>query len=295
MTPSDILAHPAQILTHAQRTAYFTNGFVAAEGLIPETWLASLTACSDRLVDASRAIDRSDETYDIGPSRSATAPHVRRIKALVDRDPIFWEFASQSPLVDIAADLVGPDVRFHSAKLNFKSPGAGEIVRWHQDIPAWPHTNYSPVTLGIHLGDVSTEQGPLVCIPGSHDGPLFVHRDDDGQWTGSIRRDDLATVGLDSGVALPGPAGTVVAINCRTVHGSLANATDRVRPIALFVYSSADALACTPAPSPTSRTGEIVRGRMPHFAHMDPRPFPIPPDWQKTGYGSIYTAQQPGD
>ena len=82
-------------------------------------------------------------------------------RALVDRHPDFWRFAAELVLADIAADLVGPDVKFHSSKLNYKWPGAGEIVKWHQDIPAWPHTNYSPVTLGVYLGDVASEAGPL--------------------------------------------------------------------------------------------------------------------------------------
>ncbi len=88
-----------------------------------------------------------------------------------------------------------------------------------------------------------------------------------------------------------GPAGTVVAINCRTAHASRANGTDRVRPVALFVYSSADAFAWMPAPTPTRHTGEIVRGKPAEMAHLDPTPCPVPPDWSRDGYGSIFTAQ----
>ena len=116
---------------------------------------------------------------------------MRRLRALVDRHPDFWGFASDSPLADIAADLVGPDVKFHSSKLNYKWPGSGEIVKWHQDIPAWPHTNYSPVTLGVYLCDVPPEQGPLTCVAGSHQGPIFEHSDAGGAWTGAIRDSDM--------------------------------------------------------------------------------------------------------
>jgi hypothetical protein len=42
--------------------------------------------------------------------------------------------------VDLVADLLGPDLRFHSSKLNFKWSAGGDAVRWHQDIQAWPHT-----------------------------------------------------------------------------------------------------------------------------------------------------------
>ena len=132
---------------------------------------------------------------------------MRRLRALVDRHPDFWRFASESVLADIAADLVGPDVKFHSGKLNYKWPGSGEVVDWHQDIPAWPHTNYSPVTLGVYLDDVPTERGPLTCVPGSHEGPIFVHRDDAGKWTGSVRARDMTTVDQSRAEDLTGRGG----------------------------------------------------------------------------------------
>lgn len=291
MTPEDILAHSPRVLTGAQRERYFNNGFLAADGLIPDAWLRRLAELSDQFIEKSRSAAAANAEFDLGPGHGPERPHVRRLRALVDRHPDFWGFAAESVLADIAADLVGPDVKFHSSKLNYKWPGAGEIVKWHQDIPAWPHTNYSPVTLGVYLCDVPAEQGPLTCVGGSHRGPIFVHRDDGGAWTGSIRDADMATVDLGRAADLTGPAGTVIAINCRAVHSSRANLTGTVRPVALFVYSSADAFAWMPAPTPTSHTGAIVRGRPAQFAHLDPTPCPVPPDWSRQGYGSIFTAQ----
>lgn len=292
MTPDVILAHPARVLSDSQRRAYFETGYLAAGDVIPRDWLSRLVERSADFVERSRKQTASDEAFDLGPNHRADRPHVRRLRALVDRHPDFWRFASESPLADIAADLVGPDVKFHSSKLNYKWPGGGEIVKWHQDIPAWPHTNYSPVTLGVYLDDVPAAQGPLTCVPGSHRGPIFVHRDASGAWTGSVSDNDMATVDTASAEDLTGPAGSVVAINCRTLHASRANTTDRVRPVALFVYSSADAFAWMPPPTPTSHTGEIVRGNPATFAHLDPTPCPVPPDWSRQGYGSIFTAQK---
>ena len=292
MTPEDILAHRPRVLSPAQRRSYFDTGFLAAPGLIPKDWLDRLVALSDAFIEESRGVPGSNDAFDLGPQHSPAWPHLRRLRALVDRHPDFWGFASESVFADIAADLVGPDVKFHSSKLNYKWPGPGEIVKWHQDIPAWPHTNYSPVTLGVYLCDVPAEQGPLTCIPGSHKGPIFVHRDAAGAWTGSVSDPDMATVDQRQAQDLTGPAGTVIAINCRTLHASRANGTDWVRPVALFVYSAADAFAWMPAPTPTRHTGAIVRGEPARVAHLDPTPCPVPPDWSRQGYGSIFTAQQ---
>ena len=295
MTPEQVLSHKPIVLDQIQRENYFRDGFLTAGGLIPGEWLKRQRELSAEFLEASKTRSESNEEFDLGSKHSPARPHVRRLRALVDRHPDFWRFASDSLSADIAADLVGPDVKFHGSKLNYKWPGTGEIVDWHQDIPAWPHTNYSPVTLGIYLEDVSEEQGPLTCVPGSRTGPIFVHRDDAGKWTGSVRTRDMKTIDRPKAQDLTGPAGTVIVINCWTLHASLANLTDRVRPLPLFVYSSADAFPWTAAPTPTKRTGDIVRGQPAALAQLDPTPCPVPPDWSRVGYGSIFAVQRVGE
>ena len=291
MTPEDIINHPPIILSKEERKRYFSEGYTSAPAITPPELLKKIKQISVDFLEKSRVLTTSNEFFDLGPNHSSQTPHVRRLRRPVDAHPFFWELATSDFLTGIAADLVGPDVKFHSAKLNYKWPGGGEIVKWHQDIPAWPHTNYSPVTIGIYLDDVTTKTGPLACVPGSHNGKIFSHYDLNENWTGSIRPDEENEAGVAGAINLTGPAGTVIAINCRTVHGSSSNLTDETRPLLLFVYSSADAFPWTAAPTPTSKTGEIVRGISAKFPHIDPRPCPVPPDWARLGYGSIFTAQ----
>ena len=291
MTPEDIINHPSIILSQEERKRYFSEGYTSSPAITPPELLQKIQQISVDFLEKSRELKTSNEFFDLGPNHSSQTPHVRRLRRPVDAHPFFWELATSDFLTGIAADLVGPDVKFHSAKLNYKWPGGGEIVKWHQDIPAWPHTNYSPVTIGIYLDDVTTKTGPLACVPGSHNGKIFSHYDLNENWTGSIRPDEENEAGVADAVNLTGPAGTVIAINCRTVHGSSSNLTDETRPLLLFVYSSADAFPWTAAPTPTSKTGEIVRGISAKFPHIDPRPCPVPPDWARLGYGSIFTAQ----
>ncbi len=292
MTPTEILSYPANALDEAQRRKYFERGFLTIPNAIPMEWVKRLRELSDEFLDASRRFDASDDVFDLGPNHTTSTPHVRRLKALVDRHPEFWAFASRSSLTDIAADLLGPNVKFHSSKLNYKWPGSGEVVQWHQDITAWPHTNYSLVTLGVHLDEVTYDEGPLSCVPGSQEGPLYVHRDNQGRWTGSIAEADLAGAGLERAEDMLGGPGTVIAINCRVLHASRANLTKRVRALPLFVFASADAFAWMPPPSPTRKTGQIVRGTPAKVAHLDPRPCPVPPNWAEEGYSSISAAQK---
>jgi hypothetical protein len=46
------------------------------------------------------------------------------------------------------------------------------------------------------------------------------------------------------------------------------------------------------ASSTTLHTGDIVSAQQAQLAHLDPRPCPVPPNWQGDGYGSIFSAQK---
>jgi ectoine hydroxylase len=290
MQIEDILKSSTQVISEAERQFYFDKGYLCLPSFVNAAEVDELRAVTAELVESSRGIGSSNDRFDLGANHCAQMPEVRRIRAAVDQHPRYWQCAADSAITDLAADLVGPDVKFHSAKLNFKAARGGDEVKWHQDIQAWPHTNYSPVTIGIYLEDVSADQGPLQAIPGSHNGPLFDQFNDD-VWTGHIAERDVSQIDLRTAADMPGPAGTVVVVNCRTVHGSRPNLGAKDRPLLLFVYSAADAFTYTAAPTPTSHTGEIVRGQLARWAHHDPRPCRIPPDWAKTGYGSIFSAQ----
>ena len=40
-----------------------------------------------------------------------------------------------------------------------------EKIAWHQDIQFWPHTNYTPLTIGVYLSDVTEDMGPMKVVP----------------------------------------------------------------------------------------------------------------------------------
>jgi len=98
-------------------------------------------------------------------------------------------------------------------------------------------------------------------------------------------------VDLSKAVYLAGPAGSITIHNCRTVHGSKPNRSDQGRPLLLNVYSSGDAFPYTVNPLKSRYDGAMVRGERPRYAHIDPRPCEVPPDWSG-GYTSIFAIQQ---
>ena len=291
MTPDQILSHPPRVLTQRQRESYFENGYVLAEEVVPANLLERVRVVTAEMVERSRALAKSDAVFDLEPGHTVDKPRLRRLTSPVEHHPAYWELASRSLLADLAADLVGPDVKFHHSKLNFKWAEGGEEVKWHQDITYWPHTNYSPLTMGVYLYDCGPEQGPLAVLPGTHEGPLHDQYNEGGQWVGCLSDADAARLPVETAEYLTGPAGSVTVHNCRVVHGSKPNLSDLGRPLLLNVYSSADAFPYTANPLPSRYGGAIVRGQAARWAHHDPRPCLVPPDWSG-GYTSLFALQQ---
>ena len=294
MTPEDILSTPAKILTAQQREFYFENGYILLERIIPDEVVENLRTVTEAMVDRSREISESNEIWDLDKGHSAEKPRLRRLSSPNDHDAVYWDYASKSILPDVISDLVGPDVKFHHSKLNFKWSGGGDEVKWHQDISFWPHTNYSPCTAGTYIYDCGMEQGPLAVMPGSHNDDLYNQYNDAGEWTGCLRHADAAKLDMDKAVFLDGPAGSVTIHNCRTLHYSAQNNSDTPRPLLLNVYSAADAFSYTHNPLYSKYDKAIVRGRPARWASHDPRPCLLPPDWSG-GYTSIFALQQEED
>jgi ectoine hydroxylase-related dioxygenase (phytanoyl-CoA dioxygenase family) len=292
MKPQDVLKHPATVLSEAQRRSFFADGFLVLADYVPAPWLSRLRQATAELLDRSRTVSQSDSIYVLEEGHSADNPRLHRVSSPQDQHPTFWEFMTDSLMTDLAADIVGPDVKFHHAKLNVKSGRGSQGFGWHQDIPAWPHTDYSPVTIGIYIDGCTPEQGPLTVAAGSHEGPLFSMYDDSGNFVVRIRDKELGWLKDDMIRSITGGPGTTLLLNCRAVHGSAPNKSSAARPLLLPVYSSADSFAYTPAPIPSPHQGDVVRGRPARFASFDRRPVEMPPDW-RGGYKPVWMHKKP--
>jgi ectoine hydroxylase-related dioxygenase (phytanoyl-CoA dioxygenase family) len=292
MTPEQVLAIPPKVLTQAQRESYFREGYLYLERAISDEWIARLRAATEELVERSRKVTQSDAIFDLEPKHRPDAPRLRRVSNPVEQHPVFWDYCLKSVLPDIVADLVGPDVKFHHSKLNFKWAQGGEEVKWHYDISFWPHTNYSPLTVGTYLYDCGMEQGPLAVLPKSHLlDPMLSQYDGKGNWTGCLSAADVARLDTSRTVYLTGPAGSLTIHNCRTLHSSPKNESDLGRPLLLNTMTSADAFPYTVNPIKPKHDQFMLRGKRALFAHHDPQPCLVPPDWSK-GYTSIFALQQ---
>lgn len=285
------------MLTEDQVSQYHERGYLLLESAVDEQWLARLQAASDEFVDESRTLTRSTKKLDVEPGHQADNPRLRRLTNPVDNHPTFAEFALQGPAANLALDLLGSPARYHHSKLNYKWADGGAAVEWHQDIQYWPHTDFTPLTIGVYLNDVDDEMGPMGIVPGSHTGELFdLYADDATTWTGSINERDLARVELASIEYLRGPAGSMTVHNCCCVHGSLPNNSDRVRPLLLQTYSARDSFPLlgvgTNGATGTTSGLLIGEGGPPRTLTVNGRTMPAAPNWSRGGYTTIFDVQQ---
>lgn len=292
MTPEQVLAIPPRVLTQSQREFYLREGYLLLEKIIGDEWLRKLRAATEEMVERSRKVTQSDRIFDLEPAHRPEAPRLRRVSNPVEHHPVFWDYVTRSPLGDIVADLVGPNVKFHHSKLNYKWAQGGEEVKWHYDISFWPHTNYSPLTVGTYLYDCGMDNGPLGVLPRSHElDPMLSQYDNGGNWTGCLSDEDVTKLDVARTVYLTGPAGSLTVHNCRTLHSSPRNMSDTGRPLLLNTLTSADAFPYTVNPLRPKHDQTIIRGERAAWAHHDPRPCLLPPDWSG-GYTSIFALQQ---
>jgi ectoine hydroxylase len=279
-------------LSEVQVRDYEEQGFLGLDSFVDGEWLSKLQEVTQRMIEESRGVSETNDKFDIEPDHTTDNPRLRRLMMPQDQDPVYTDFVLNGPIVDIAEDLLGPDIKFHHGKLNFKWSGGGAEIKWHQDIPFWPHTAYNVLTIGVALDDIDDQMGPMGVLPGSHKGPIFDHYDRDNNWCGYIDDADVAKIDIDKTHYLKGPTGSVTVHHCRSVHGSMPNNhPTRARPFLLFAYSAANCLPLMPYNQQSQYNGAIVRGQHPDYPAFEGEPCKLPPLRSKSTR-SIFQAQQ---
>ena len=174
-----------------------------------------------------------------------------------------------------------------------KAPGYGAAVEWHQDWAFYPHTNSDLCAVGVMMDDCGIENGPLLCIPESHKGPVHDHHAD-GAFCGAI---DPVASGIDFGkaVACTGTAGSISIHHVLTIHGSAVNTSAKPRRLLLYQYAAADAWPLVADAQPKdweAWNGRILCGESdPVVPRMEAVPVRLPlPGPRFTG--SIYETQR---
>ena len=275
---------------------YSRDGYLVVEKLLPDDLVAELRQTTRTFVDAIAKGTLEGERLDW----FAGADGVRQLRRIVDPEKVHATYdrvMRHEPLLDIVQTLLGGTVRFDHGKLNFKPPSGGAAVEWHQDWAFYPQTNDDMLAVGVMIEDCTLENGPLMVVPGSHNGPVYDHHND-GHFVGGIHSRLLDDI-LPKAVTLTAPAGSISIHHVRTLHGSTANRSALNRPLLLFNYVAVDAFPVFHKYDWEEFNSRILRGEptpVPRLADVPirvPEPTPKPKDGYVTG--SLFELQQEMD
>ncbi len=282
-----------EVLTQAQIDEYNEIGAIVVPDRLDKDDLAAIHSEIDRFMQEARELDASNDRLDLEDSHTRDDPRIRRIKLPHTTSDIVNKLMYSDKILAPARDLIGPNLRLHTTKLNMKSAGFGAAVEWHQDFAFYPHTNDDVLAIGVMLDDMAEENGPLMVFPGSHKGPVLDHHVN-GVFAGAI---DLARDGLDikDGLTLTGSAGSVSIHHGHVVHGSALNTSTRDRRILFFEMMAADAFPVLGAMTSFSSLEEYDTRMLCGEATKAPRLKDVPmriPLPQPENRGSIYEVQK---
>jgi hypothetical protein len=80
----------------------------------------------------------------------------------------FLDLAMHPPIVDLVAQVLGPDIILWGCHVFCKPAGEGFETPWHQDGHYWPIRPLATCTVWVALEPSTRENGCLRVIPGSH-------------------------------------------------------------------------------------------------------------------------------
>jgi len=276
------------MITDSDVEFYREHGYIVVPDVLDAATVTSLRPELARVLKGARDVTSHTDVYDLEPGHRPDDPRVRRVKTPHKFFPSFQRLYRHPRLVEIVTTLLGPAVRLHGSKINLKAPHYGSPVEWHQDWAFYPHTNDDLLAVGVMLDDCTSDNGPLLVVPGTHRGPVWDHHAD-GRFCGAIDpaaiRDEIARA-----VPLTGRAGWMSFHHVRLLHGSAQNISALPRALLLYEYAAADAWPLMGVSDLADFDARLVTGEPTIEPRVTPVPvrMPLPPALHQ---GSIYENQ----
>ncbi len=280
------------MLSEQQVQQFHNDGFLAVRQVLDGATLAALRSAVERQVQRSAGVtpEQPDPAFDLAPGHSAQTPRLNRINHPVVQDDAFAQVAASPAVLDIVAQLLGPQVKFHHSKLNMKSGGGGAEIGWHQDFAFFPHTNYDLLACGFALDDADTSNGCLLVVPGSHRLGLLSHRDAAGKFLGQLVDGARFEERLATPVELK--AGDMSIHHVLAVHGSTRNDSPRQRRLFICQYAAGDAIQLDYRAPANAWSNRVLRGGPVTHARLA-EAVTLPLRGEVVANSSIFRAQRP--
>ncbi|NJN51122.1 MAG: phytanoyl-CoA dioxygenase family protein [Gammaproteobacteria bacterium] len=151
-----------------------------------------------------------------------------------------WDIVTEPRIVDLVADILGPNFVAWGSHLFAKLPNDGKEVPFHQDAVYWPLTPSRTVTVWLAIDDADAGNAAMEFVPASHLGGPMEHE--------GLPLDGTRVLGRRArGVTSATPrfvnalrAGQASLHSDLLLHGSSANRSERRRAGLTLRYAAAD-------------------------------------------------------
>ncbi len=277
-------------ISSAQLEKYENDGYVVVEDVLESSTLKRLRDVTDEVVASAAELTTHSEALDLEESHTPENPRVRRIKRPHLVHDFYLKLARHPNILSALTPILGYDIRLHGGgKVNMKSAGYGAAVEWHQDWAFYPHTNQDVLAVGILLDDMTSENGPVLMVPGTHKCPLHNHHSY-GAFCGAIDQQETK-LDISTAQEVHAKAGSISIHHARLVHGSSMNRSNDQRRILFFEFTAADAWPLLGIGNIEEFNGRIVQGQATIQPRLEDVPvrMPYPP---AVFQGSIYENQR---
>lgn len=202
------------MLTPAQIDRYHSDGFIVPDFRLPAATLEAIKARHAKLL-----ADHPEH-----PEYRDYCP------ALLDHDVGFLEFCRNDAILDMVAQLIGPDFALWNSSFFAKPAHDGKRTPWHQDGEYWPIRPLATCTVWLAVDDATVENGCLRVIRGSHrDRRLKAHHTSGDREVTLTQELDADQYDVSEAVDLVLEAGQISLHDVYLLHGSEANRSPRPR------------------------------------------------------------------
>jgi ectoine hydroxylase-related dioxygenase (phytanoyl-CoA dioxygenase family) len=218
-------------LSPEQIDAFRARGFLSIGPLLDADTLEILRGEYDRVFTEARtsnrfrnlAISDSDDLQE----KLAADKQMLQIMQMCERSLAFRHLLYDARILDIAEDLIGPNIQLFHDQALFKPAHDGGAVFWHQDNAYWKCHPAQLVSCWLTLDDVDAQNGAMHLQPGSHLSNLGAAHARSAQTGALLDIGDQIDESLTEVVDLP--AGGAMFHHCQTLHYTPPNTTPHQR------------------------------------------------------------------
>jgi ectoine hydroxylase-related dioxygenase (phytanoyl-CoA dioxygenase family) len=238
---------PFRRLTAEQAAAFDRDGYLVVPDLLDLTTLAEVVTAVDGF--EARA-DAYLARLEGGRLAIAEQGAITFAIHLVAKSAPLADLARHPVIVELCADLIGPDVNVYWDQAVYKKPEKPRRFPWHQDNGYAFVEPQQYLTVWLALTDATVDNGCPWVVPGVHrHGTLVHHYVDPLGWE--------CLTDPDGAVPAPVPAGGAVVFSSLTPHLTGPNTSAEVRKAYILQYAPSGAAVLEGDPDAGPPTGRV--------------------------------------